>query len=112
MSGIKGSENLYGRKGRDFNNFSDGKDFTDWQRRLMSLWTGFVPQLKQSRRLNRKFIRNMACDVENSEKSIEGKIRVARPATDAFVAEAVEALRAGKVFVVSTDTLYGYACDA
>ncbi|XP_050370411.1 uncharacterized protein LOC126788454 isoform X2 [Argentina anserina] len=35
-----------------------------------------------------------------------------RPATEAHVQEAVEALRDGKVIAVPTDTLYGFACDA
>ena len=35
-----------------------------------------------------------------------------RPATEAHVDEAVEALRAGKLIAVPTDTLYGFACDA
>ncbi|XP_054781716.1 uncharacterized protein LOC129288927 isoform X1 [Prosopis cineraria] len=69
-------------------------------------------QVGVRRRLNRKFSRNMAWSVENSEASIESKIGVVRPATDAFVAEAVEALRFGKVIAVPTDTLYGFACDA
>ncbi|XP_028797164.1 yrdC domain-containing protein, mitochondrial-like isoform X1 [Neltuma alba] len=73
---------------------------------------GIVPQLKQSTWLKRKFSRNMASSVENSEVGMDTKIGVVRPATDAFVAEAAEALRAGKVIAVPTDTLYGFACDA
>ena len=34
------------------------------------------------------------------------------PAEDAFAAEAVQALTAGNVIAVPTDTLYGFACDA
>jgi len=37
---------------------------------------------------------------------------VVHPATDAYAGEAVEALKAGKVIAVPTDTLYGFACDA
>ncbi|XP_028808074.1 yrdC domain-containing protein, mitochondrial [Neltuma alba] len=73
---------------------------------------GFVPQLKQSWRLNRKLPINMAWSVENSEVQVESKIEAVRPAEDAFAAEAVEALKAGKVIAVPTDTLYGFACDA
>nr|XP_004295027.2 PREDICTED: yrdC domain-containing protein, mitochondrial isoform X1 [Fragaria vesca subsp. vesca] len=40
------------------------------------------------------------------------QLGVVRPATEAHVDEAVEALRAGKVIAVPTDTLYGFACDA
>lgn len=72
----------------------------------------FQPHLKQSRRLRRSFPRNMARSLENSELGIESKVGVVRPATDAFAAEAVEALKAGKVIAVPTDTLYGFACDA
>ncbi|GLJ30066.1 hypothetical protein SUGI_0594560 [Cryptomeria japonica] len=37
---------------------------------------------------------------------------VVLPATEIYVEKAVEALRAGKVIAVPTDTLYGLACDA
>ncbi|KAK4255078.1 hypothetical protein QN277_008123 [Acacia crassicarpa] len=54
----------------------------------------------------------MAWSVGNSEASVGSKIGVVRPAEDAFAAEAVGALKAGKVIAVPTDTLYGFACDA
>ncbi|KAI9076201.1 hypothetical protein K1719_041899 [Acacia pycnantha] len=73
---------------------------------------GFVHQLKQIGRLNRKLLINMAWSVENSEVSVKSKIGVVRPAEEAFAAEAIEALKAGKVIAVPTDTLYGFACDA
>ncbi|KAK7267124.1 hypothetical protein RIF29_19788 [Crotalaria pallida] len=44
--------------------------------------------------------------------SIENKRELVHPATDANAAEVVEALKAGKVIAVPTDTLYGFACDA
>ena len=47
----------------------------------------------------------MACSLDNETGLV-------RPATDAYAAEAVEALKAGKVIAVPTDTLYGFACDA
>ncbi|KAL6199936.1 hypothetical protein ACLB2K_029718 [Fragaria x ananassa] len=40
------------------------------------------------------------------------QLGVVRPATEAQIDEAVEALRAGKVIAVPTDTLYGFTCDA
>lgn len=39
-------------------------------------------------------------------------VGVVRPATVEYAAEAVEAIRCGKVIAVPTDTLYGFACDA
>lgn len=54
----------------------------------------------------------MAWSLENSDLGIQRKLGVVRPATDAFAADAVEALKAGKVIAVPTDTLYGFACDA
>ncbi|KAF7805582.1 yrdC domain-containing protein, mitochondrial isoform X1 [Senna tora] len=72
----------------------------------------FVPHFKHARRLRGNFTRNMAWSLENSDLGIESKLGVVRPATDAFAAEAVEAVRAGKVIAVPTDTLYGFACDA
>lgn len=65
-----------------------------------------LPHLQQtSCRLRRGFPKNMAW-------SLEKERAVVRPATDAYAAEAVEALKAGKVIAVPTDTLYGFACDA
>ena len=40
------------------------------------------------------------------------ELGIVRPATDANAEEAIEALKAGKVIAVPTDTLYGFACDA
>ncbi|XP_061376697.1 uncharacterized protein LOC133318665 isoform X2 [Gastrolobium bilobum] len=55
--------------------------------------------------LRRVFPKNMALSLDNNTG-------VVRPATDAYAAEAVQALKAGKVIAVPTDTLYGFACDA
>ncbi|MED6206246.1 hypothetical protein PIB30_024837 [Stylosanthes scabra] len=60
-----------------------------------------------SRKLRRAFPKNMACGLDNKTGTA-----LLRPATDAYSAEAVEALKAGKVIAVPTDTLYGFACDA
>lgn len=50
--------------------------------------------------------------MDSGELGLEVKVGVVHPATDAYAAEAVEALKAGKVIAVPTDTLYGFACDA
>lgn len=41
-----------------------------------------------------------------------GELGVVRPATEDYAAEAIKAVKAGKVIAVPTDTLYGFACDA
>ncbi|KAK9058588.1 hypothetical protein SSX86_023430 [Deinandra increscens subsp. villosa] len=61
---------------------------------------GFVAQTKMTRSLDK-------CD-----QGIESRSGIIRPATEVYADEAVEALRAGKVIAVPTDTLYGFACDA
>ncbi|BAT90583.1 hypothetical protein VIGAN_06185000 [Vigna angularis var. angularis] len=67
-----------------------------------------VRRSQQCHGLRRGFSKNMACSVENCDMG-NG---VVHPATDAYAGEAVEALKAGKVIAVPTDTLYGFACDA
>ncbi|KAL2328616.1 hypothetical protein Fmac_022043 [Flemingia macrophylla] len=67
-----------------------------------------VPRLQQCRSVRRGFSKSMACCVEGCDMD-NG---VVHPATDAYAEEAVEALKAGKVIAVPTDTLYGFACDA
>ncbi|GFP81250.1 yrdc domain-containing protein mitochondrial [Phtheirospermum japonicum] len=42
----------------------------------------------------------------------DAKMGLVRPATEDYAAEAIEAVRAGKVIAVPTDTLYGFSCDA
>ncbi|XP_057722690.1 uncharacterized protein LOC130936613 isoform X2 [Arachis stenosperma] len=72
--------------------------------------SSFSPHLQPgsgSRKLRRDFPKNMACGLDNKTGTA-----LFRPATDAYAPEAVEALRAGKVIAVPTDTLYGFACDA
>lgn len=44
--------------------------------------------------------------------SVENKLGLVRPATEAHAEQAVQALKMGKVIAVPTDTLYGFACDA
>ncbi|XP_014493336.1 yrdC domain-containing protein, mitochondrial isoform X2 [Vigna radiata var. radiata] len=67
-----------------------------------------VRRSQQCHGLRRGFSKSMACSVENCDMGSG----VVHPATDAYAGEAVEALKAGKVIAVPTDTLYGFACDA
>lgn len=64
------------------------------------------------RRLRRCVAEKMAWSAEKCDAGVETELGVVRPATGAHTEEAVEALRAGKVIAVPTDTLYGFACDA
>lgn len=69
-------------------------------------------QQNQNQRIRRGFSKNMAWSMERCDLGLDVKTGVVHPATDAYAAEAVEALKAGKVIAVPTDTLYGFACDA
>lgn len=69
---------------------------------------GFVSFLHLNRRLPKK----MAFSLENGQVSVENKMGLVRPATEAHAEEAIQALKTGKVIAVPTDTLYGFACDA
>ncbi|KAK9280415.1 hypothetical protein L1049_014104 [Liquidambar formosana] len=73
---------------------------------------GFVPFVNQSRRFGGVSLKKMACNMENGDVGVETKSGVVRPATEVYAEEAVEAIKAGKVIAVPTDTLYGFACDA
>lgn len=57
-------------------------------------------------------VRNMAWTVEKCDGIVGSKMELVRPATEEYAQEAVEAIKAGKVIAVPTDTLYGFACDA
>ncbi|XAR59758.1 hypothetical protein NMG60_11015714 [Bertholletia excelsa] len=70
---------------------------------------GFVHLLQRRRRVSKGFLNKMAFSSENSESTQSG---VVRPAMEKHAQEAIEALKAGKVIAVPTDTLYGFACDA
>ncbi|GLT99056.1 hypothetical protein SLE2022_165230 [Rubroshorea leprosula] len=80
------------------------------QRGLCKL--GFVPCLYQKRRLEGGFLKKMACSMQRCEVVVESKLRLVCPATEVYADEAIEALKAGKIIAVPTDTLYGFACDA
>lgn len=54
----------------------------------------------------------MAQSLEICDVGVENKLGVVRPATEEYAEEVIEALKAGKVIAVPTDTLYGFACDA
>lgn len=74
--------------------------------------SGFVSFLHLNRRLRVEYPKKMAWSSEKSEISVENKVGLVRPATEANAEEAIEALKNGKVIAVPTDTLYGFACDA
>ncbi|OIT05790.1 hypothetical protein A4A49_21554 [Nicotiana attenuata] len=54
----------------------------------------------------------MAWSLEKSDGNVETKLVSVSPATEDYAEEAIEAIKAGKVIAVPTDTLYGFACDA
>ncbi|XP_065869027.1 uncharacterized protein [Euphorbia lathyris] len=55
----------------------------------------------------------MAWSLEKCDHDVDNKLKkMVRPATELYAEEAVQALKAGKVVAVPTDTLYGFACDA
>ncbi|XVF05669.1 hypothetical protein REPUB_Repub05bG0192500 [Reevesia pubescens] len=54
----------------------------------------------------------MVWNVERRDLGVESKFGLVHPATELYADEAIEALKAGKVIVVPTDTLYGFASDA
>lgn len=54
----------------------------------------------------------MAWNVERCEVGVERMLGLVHSATELYADEAIEALKAGKVIAVPTDTLYGFACDA
>ncbi|KAG4167983.1 hypothetical protein ERO13_A13G230400v2 [Gossypium hirsutum] len=54
----------------------------------------------------------MALNVEKFDVGVENQLGLIRSATESNADEAIEALKAGKVIAVPTDTLYGFACDA
>ncbi|XP_057954980.1 uncharacterized protein LOC131148989 isoform X2 [Malania oleifera] len=72
----------------------------------------FVHFMHQHQRFGRNFPIKMACNVENFDLGIESKLGLVRPALKVYANDAIEALKAGKVIAVPTDTLYGFACDA
>ncbi|XP_057448996.1 uncharacterized protein LOC130740412 [Lotus japonicus] len=71
-----------------------------------------VPRLPQSQGLRRVLPKNVDWRMDSGDLGLEFKAGVVHPARDDYAAEAVEALKAGKVIAVPTDTLYGFACDA
>ncbi|KAF5205985.1 Yrdc domain-containing protein [Thalictrum thalictroides] len=54
----------------------------------------------------------MDLDSRRIKLGLQMKNNVVLPATEAYVDEAIKAIKEGKVIAVPTDTLYGFACDA
>lgn len=54
----------------------------------------------------------MASSSETNGVCVESNCGVVLPASENYAEQACEALRAGKLIAVPTDTLYGFACDA
>ncbi|XP_071933214.1 uncharacterized protein [Coffea arabica] len=76
---------------------------------------GFLKILQQRKRGFRgvAIVRLMMdSSLEKCDGNVESKMGLVRPATEDYAQEAVEAIKAGKVIAVPTDTLYGFACDA
>lgn len=73
---------------------------------------GFLPFSHRKRGFRSGFSKKMALNVEKCDVGVENKLGLIRSATESNADEAVEALKAGKVIAVPTDTLYGFACDA
>ncbi|KAL7616892.1 hypothetical protein Lser_V15G02507 [Lactuca serriola] len=73
----------------------------------------FSKILQQNKGFREGLTTKMAWSLERcDEGSIESRSGNIRPATEAYADEAIQALKAGKVIAVPTDTLYGFACDA
>lgn len=68
--------------------------------------------LQQNKRFGGGLIAKMAWSLEKSDEGTGIRAGIVRPATAVYAGEAVDALKAGKVIAVPTDTLYGFACDA
>ncbi|CAK9146697.1 unnamed protein product [Ilex paraguariensis] len=73
---------------------------------------GFVNLLQRRRGFRGGMAKKMAWSLEKCEVNGETKLGLVQPATEEYAEEAIEALKAGKVMAVPTDTLYGFVCDA
>lgn len=72
----------------------------------------FISVLQKKRRLGGGSIKKMAGNFEKCDMGVKTKLGVVYPATEVYVGKAIDAIRAGKVIAVPTDTLYGFSCDA
>ncbi|XP_038893582.1 yrdC domain-containing protein, mitochondrial isoform X2 [Benincasa hispida] len=72
---------------------------------------GLVSFLQQNRGSRVSFPKT-TWSLEKCCMRVENCLQALRPASEAFAQEATDALKAGKVIAVPTDTLYGLACDA
>ncbi|KAL5717042.1 hypothetical protein ACHQM5_010124 [Ranunculus cassubicifolius] len=74
-----------------------------------------LPNLKILYRETRLFgglCKNMDWDSRRRSLDLNIKAKIVLPATEAYVDEAIRAIKEEKVIAVPTDTLYGFACDA
>ncbi|KAI3683504.1 hypothetical protein L1987_84009 [Smallanthus sonchifolius] len=78
----------------------------------LSVVPKFNLSLVRHRGFEGRSIKKMAWSLDRCDQGIESRSGIVRPATEVYADEAVEALKAGKVIAVPTDTLYGFACDA
>ncbi|KAA0036981.1 yrdC domain-containing protein [Cucumis melo var. makuwa] len=72
---------------------------------------GIVSFLQRNRGSRVSFLKT-DWSLEKCCMPVENCLQALRPASEAFAQEATDALKAGKVIAVPTDTLYGLACDA
>ncbi|KAL0533795.1 hypothetical protein IC582_028066 [Cucumis melo] len=72
---------------------------------------GIVSFLQRNRGSRVSFLKT-DWSLEKCCMRVENCLQALRPASEAFAQEATDALKAGKVIAVPTDTLYGLACDA
>ncbi|KAL6577319.1 hypothetical protein OROMI_011595 [Orobanche minor] len=74
----------------------------------------FVNMTRSRRDIGRMFAVSMGFSVKKCQgDALENvKMGLVRPAIEDYAEEAIDAVRAGKVIAVPTDTLYGFACDA
>ncbi|OAY81264.1 YrdC domain-containing protein, mitochondrial [Ananas comosus] len=72
---------------------------------------GGFPSLYQRRFLGSK-LRRMSENSVRCDLGLQPKAECVFPASDDHIEEAIDAIKAGKVIAVPTDTIYGFACDA
>lgn len=73
---------------------------------ILNLWA------RSRRSFSALSVKKMAWGLDNPDGTAETKKATVSPAAEDYAQEAIEAIRAGKVIAVPTDTLYGFACDA
>ncbi|XP_072975721.1 uncharacterized protein [Typha angustifolia] len=68
--------------------------------------------LQIERKLSRVQSSRMSQSLEKCNSGLQTNLGCIRPASDDHIEEAIDAIKAGLVIAVPTDTLYGFACDA